>query len=193
MPTSRHERPDHHAGRYYHLTHDYLVPSLREWLTRKERETIGGRTAIRLAERTAEWTARRYQPLLARVVGVAGDHALYSAVAPVTCREAVGRCRHSLPRGPRGPFSGGRRARKLFRGGPIGCPEGKGGRARARECRRAQRPQGDREHRSLSTMGRAVAAANHCQRHDGAAPERPRASGSLARRPLAGRYATRAD
>jgi eukaryotic-like serine/threonine-protein kinase len=50
---------DHHAGRYYHLTHDYLVPSLREWLTRKDRETIGGRAAIRLGERTAEWTARR--------------------------------------------------------------------------------------------------------------------------------------
>jgi serine/threonine protein kinase len=47
------------SARYYHLTHDYLVPSLREWLTRKERETLGGRAAIRLAERTAEWTARR--------------------------------------------------------------------------------------------------------------------------------------
>ena len=46
-------------ARYYHLTHDYLVPSLREWLTRKERATIGGRARIRLAERTAEWTARR--------------------------------------------------------------------------------------------------------------------------------------
>ncbi len=46
-------------ARYYHLTHDYLVPSLREWLTRKERATIGGRAGIRLAERTAEWTARR--------------------------------------------------------------------------------------------------------------------------------------
>jgi eukaryotic-like serine/threonine-protein kinase len=46
-------------ARYYHLTHDYLVPSLREWLTRKDRATIGGRAAIRLAERTAEWTARR--------------------------------------------------------------------------------------------------------------------------------------
>ena len=34
-------------------------------ITRKDRETIGGRTAIRLAERTAEWTAghsRRYLP-----------------------------------------------------------------------------------------------------------------------------------
>jgi serine/threonine protein kinase/formylglycine-generating enzyme required for sulfatase activity len=46
-------------GRYYHLTHDYLVLSLRDWLTRKERETISGRAGIRLADRTAEWTARR--------------------------------------------------------------------------------------------------------------------------------------
>jgi serine/threonine protein kinase/formylglycine-generating enzyme required for sulfatase activity len=53
------------GGRHYHLTHDYLVPSLRDWLTKQERETIGGRAAIRLAERTAEWTARparRYLP-----------------------------------------------------------------------------------------------------------------------------------
>jgi serine/threonine protein kinase/formylglycine-generating enzyme required for sulfatase activity len=53
------------AKRYYHLTHDYLVPSLREWLTRKKRETIRGRAEIRLAERAAEWAARasrRYLP-----------------------------------------------------------------------------------------------------------------------------------
>jgi serine/threonine protein kinase/formylglycine-generating enzyme required for sulfatase activity len=47
------------AGRYYHLTHDYLVPSLREWLTRKARATVSGRAAIRLAERSAEWSVRR--------------------------------------------------------------------------------------------------------------------------------------
>lgn len=53
------EPPAYPSDRYYHLSHDYLVPSLREWLTRKRRETLGGRAAIRLAERTAEWTARR--------------------------------------------------------------------------------------------------------------------------------------
>ena len=59
------EQPVHPAGRYYHLTHDYLVPSLREWINSNERKTITGRAAIRLAERTAEWTARgsrRYLP-----------------------------------------------------------------------------------------------------------------------------------
>jgi formylglycine-generating enzyme required for sulfatase activity len=43
---------------YYQLTHDYLVPSLREWLTRKQKETRRGRAELRLAERAAAWTAR---------------------------------------------------------------------------------------------------------------------------------------
>jgi formylglycine-generating enzyme required for sulfatase activity/serine/threonine protein kinase len=45
--------------RYYQLTHDYLVPALRQWLTRKQRETRRGRAELRLAERAALWTARR--------------------------------------------------------------------------------------------------------------------------------------
>ena len=39
--------------RYYQLTHDYLVPSLRKWLTRKQKETRRGRAELRLAERAA--------------------------------------------------------------------------------------------------------------------------------------------
>jgi len=34
---------------YYQLTHDYLVPSLREWLTQKRKETWRGRAELRLA------------------------------------------------------------------------------------------------------------------------------------------------
>jgi serine/threonine protein kinase/formylglycine-generating enzyme required for sulfatase activity len=45
-------------ARFYQLTHDYLVPSLRQWLTRKQRETRRGRAELRLADRTAAWTAR---------------------------------------------------------------------------------------------------------------------------------------
>ena len=41
--------------RYYQLTHDYLVHSLRDWLTRKQRETRRGRAELRLAERAALW------------------------------------------------------------------------------------------------------------------------------------------
>ena len=36
--------------RYYQLTHDYLVHSLREWLTRKLRETHRGRAELILAD-----------------------------------------------------------------------------------------------------------------------------------------------
>ena len=46
------------GSKYYQLTHDYLVPSLREWLTRKQRETKKGRAELRLAERSALWNAK---------------------------------------------------------------------------------------------------------------------------------------
>ncbi len=44
--------------KYYQLTHDYLVHSLRDWLTRKQRETGRGRAELRLAERAALWQAK---------------------------------------------------------------------------------------------------------------------------------------
>ena len=47
------------APRFYQLTHDYLVPSLRDWLTRKQRETRTGRAELTLAERSAFWNAKR--------------------------------------------------------------------------------------------------------------------------------------
>ncbi len=43
---------------YYQLTHDFLVPALRDWLTRKQRETPRGRAELRLAERSALWNSR---------------------------------------------------------------------------------------------------------------------------------------
>ncbi len=43
----------------YQLTHDYLVPALRAWLTRKQKETARGRAEIRLAERAALWHDKR--------------------------------------------------------------------------------------------------------------------------------------
>jgi len=46
------------GGRYYQLTHDYLVHSLRNWLTRKQRETRRGRAELRLAERSSLWNAK---------------------------------------------------------------------------------------------------------------------------------------
>jgi serine/threonine protein kinase/formylglycine-generating enzyme required for sulfatase activity len=45
-------------ARYYQLTHDYLVHSLRDWLTRKQKETRRGRAELRLAERAALWNSK---------------------------------------------------------------------------------------------------------------------------------------
>ncbi len=64
-PTTLHPPP---AARYYQLTHDYLVPALREWLTRKQRETRRGRAELCLAERSTAWAAKpesRHLPSLA--------------------------------------------------------------------------------------------------------------------------------
>jgi serine/threonine protein kinase len=46
------------AGRYYLLTHDYLVDAVREWLTRKQKETRRGRAELQLAERADLWNAK---------------------------------------------------------------------------------------------------------------------------------------
>src|SRR5205814_279446 len=57
-PGDKESTPAGAAPRFYQLTHDYLVPALREWLTRKQRETRLGRAELRLAERTAVWAAK---------------------------------------------------------------------------------------------------------------------------------------
>ena len=44
--------------KYYQLSHDYLVHSLRGWLTRKQKETRRGRAELLLADRAAVWNAR---------------------------------------------------------------------------------------------------------------------------------------
>jgi formylglycine-generating enzyme required for sulfatase activity len=46
------------GAKYYQLTHDYLVPSLRNWLTRKQKESRRGRAELLLADRAAVWNAR---------------------------------------------------------------------------------------------------------------------------------------
>lgn len=53
------------STRYYQLTHDYLVPALREWLTQRQKETHRGRAELRLKERADMWNSRpevRYLP-----------------------------------------------------------------------------------------------------------------------------------
>lgn len=56
--------PDEIDQRYYQLTHDYLVPSLREWLSRKQKETWQGRAELKLAERSALWNSNTENQLL---------------------------------------------------------------------------------------------------------------------------------
>ena len=81
-----------HASPSYQLTHDYLVPSLREWLTRKQKETRRGLAELRLAERAALWNAKpenRHLPswweylnirwLVSRKQWTAGHHKMMQA------------------------------------------------------------------------------------------------------------------
>lgn len=49
---------------YYQLTHDYLVPSLRDWLTRKQKETRRGRAELMLADLASVWNLRREKRFL---------------------------------------------------------------------------------------------------------------------------------
>jgi serine/threonine protein kinase/formylglycine-generating enzyme required for sulfatase activity len=44
--------------KYYQLSHDYLVLSLRDWLTRKQKETRRGRAELLLTDRASVWNAR---------------------------------------------------------------------------------------------------------------------------------------
>ena len=58
--TGNDSRTQTQAGqKYFQLTHDYLVPSLRDWLTRKQRETKQGRAELKLEERESAWNAKR--------------------------------------------------------------------------------------------------------------------------------------
>jgi serine/threonine protein kinase/formylglycine-generating enzyme required for sulfatase activity len=49
---------DRPTEKFYQLAHDYLVPSLRDWLTRKQKETRRGRAELALADRSAVWGSR---------------------------------------------------------------------------------------------------------------------------------------
>ena len=50
---------------YYQLTHDYLVPAVRDWVRLKQTETRRGRAEILLADRATQWNSKpenRYLP-----------------------------------------------------------------------------------------------------------------------------------
>ena len=46
------------VGTSYQLTHDFLVPSIREWLAREKLGTIAGRTELRLQQQSEIWGVR---------------------------------------------------------------------------------------------------------------------------------------
>jgi formylglycine-generating enzyme required for sulfatase activity/tetratricopeptide (TPR) repeat protein len=64
------------SGQFYVLSHDYLVHSLRDWLTRKQRETKRGRAELRLVERSALWSAKPENRLLPSLLEWANIHLL---------------------------------------------------------------------------------------------------------------------
>jgi serine/threonine protein kinase/formylglycine-generating enzyme required for sulfatase activity len=43
---------------YYQLTHDFLVPSLREWITQEKQKSWKGRAELRLQDRSDMWNAQ---------------------------------------------------------------------------------------------------------------------------------------
>ncbi len=58
---------------FYHLTHDFLVNPVRNWLTSKQKQTWQGRTQLRFAELNNAWTARqenRFLPSLFEFVSM---------------------------------------------------------------------------------------------------------------------------
>ncbi len=56
------------ASQFCQLTHDFLVPSLREWLTQKQKSTRRGRAEIRLRERSEWWDATRRRKQLPTLI-----------------------------------------------------------------------------------------------------------------------------
>ena len=59
--------------KYFQLTHDYLVHSLRDWLTRKQKETRRGRAELKLFDTSVTWNSKpenRFLPSLAEWLNI---------------------------------------------------------------------------------------------------------------------------
>lgn len=82
------------GAKYYQLAHDYVVPSLREWMTRKQKQTRRGRAELRLAELASAWAARperRNLPALGEYLAMRllVPRAQWSAAASAMMRQAA--------------------------------------------------------------------------------------------------------
>ncbi len=60
-PATLHPPPD---TRHYQLTHDYLIPDLRDWLVRDRQRTLRGRAELRLQEFASLWSERHQDKFL---------------------------------------------------------------------------------------------------------------------------------
>ncbi len=69
------------TSRYYQLTHDYLVPSLRTWLTRKQTERLRGRAELRLSDIAADWAVKPNKNRLPAVWEYVGIRLLTSSAS----------------------------------------------------------------------------------------------------------------
>jgi serine/threonine protein kinase len=61
------------SERFYQLTHDFLVDSLQEWLSRKQKETRRGRAVLMMEQRYSIWKVmeeRRFLPSLAETLTI---------------------------------------------------------------------------------------------------------------------------
>lgn len=58
-PTKADSAGGTHDPRSYQLSHDFLVGSLRDWLTQKQRETYRGQAQLALSERAEMWATRQ--------------------------------------------------------------------------------------------------------------------------------------
>lgn len=59
--------------KYFQLTHDFLVHSLRDWLIRKQKETRAGRAELKLSDTALTWNTKRenrFLPSLAEWVSI---------------------------------------------------------------------------------------------------------------------------
>jgi formylglycine-generating enzyme required for sulfatase activity len=119
-PFTTHHSP--FATGHYQLTHDYLVPALQQWLTRKQRETRQGRMELLLAERVSVWNikndsrqlpgswewlnmllwtrSRNWTPPQRRMLQVATRRRLLQAVVMVIVAAMFGLVLREVYRGP---------------------------------------------------------------------------------------------
>lgn len=51
--------PSNPTTRYYQLTHDYLVPAIRAWITLRQKQSARGRAELALSDRSEIWGLKR--------------------------------------------------------------------------------------------------------------------------------------